>query len=207
MDSWQRLEAVIKWAESSTHKFALQIGLKRSENLYQIKKGNNGISLKLAQRITDRYPQINLAWLMMGEGEMLSQPQKRKPKIESFQKVPLFHGNPADSEIFKQTPHSYVDTKYMAGCELAIKMNRSIKSETIPQDALIFLIREGKGHIDYGHTYLVTLAHSSIIAIIRRGKEGYINLQISPKEEIVPMELALSEVESIFLIRGYCVLL
>ncbi len=50
--------------------FARYIGLKRAENLYQIKRGNNGISLKLAKMITEKFPQISLLWLLKGDGEM-----------------------------------------------------------------------------------------------------------------------------------------
>lgn len=51
MTSWQRLEQVVKWAGTSTNKFALGIGLKRSENLYQIKRGAFGISKELSSLI------------------------------------------------------------------------------------------------------------------------------------------------------------
>ena len=50
-NNWQRIEAVIKWANMSTNYFARHIGLARGENLYQIKRGNNGISLDVADRI------------------------------------------------------------------------------------------------------------------------------------------------------------
>lgn len=71
MTSWQRLEQVIKWAGISTNKFAIGIGLKRSENLYQIKRGSFGISKELSSLITKKYPQINRAWLLTGDGQML----------------------------------------------------------------------------------------------------------------------------------------
>ena len=55
-EKWRRLERVIKWTGLSINSFALTIGLKRSENLYQIKKGNNGISRDLAELITAKSP-------------------------------------------------------------------------------------------------------------------------------------------------------
>ena len=70
LDTWHRLERVIKWTGLSVNSFALNIGLKRSENLYQIKKGNNGISRDLATLITTKYPSVSKAWLLTGEGEM-----------------------------------------------------------------------------------------------------------------------------------------
>ncbi|MCC8018825.1 MAG: hypothetical protein LIO85_03515 [Rikenellaceae bacterium] len=48
--------------------FAQSIGLKRGENLYQIKRGNNGISRQLAERIVEYFPKISKSWLLTGEG-------------------------------------------------------------------------------------------------------------------------------------------
>ena len=65
-NNWQRIEAVIKWANMSTNYFARYIGLARGENLYQIKRGNNGISLNVADRIVSKFPQIDKLWLLTG---------------------------------------------------------------------------------------------------------------------------------------------
>lgn len=70
-DNWARIEAVINMAQMTTNAFARHIGLPRGENLYQIKRGNNGISFDVADRICRRFPMISKLWLLTGEGEML----------------------------------------------------------------------------------------------------------------------------------------
>lgn len=70
--NWQRLEQVINWSELSTNRFAREIGLKRSENLYQIKRGSFGISKSLSELICAKYPGVNRAWLLTGESEMFN---------------------------------------------------------------------------------------------------------------------------------------
>ena len=70
MDNWQRIDSVIRWANMTINYFALYIGLPRGENLYQIKKGNNGISRNLADKIVTKFPEVSLAWLLTGEGQM-----------------------------------------------------------------------------------------------------------------------------------------
>ena len=62
-NNWQRIESVVKWANMTTNYFARYIGLSRGENLYQIKRGHNGISRKLGERIVQHFPQIDLLWL------------------------------------------------------------------------------------------------------------------------------------------------
>ncbi|MFR9602241.1 MAG: hypothetical protein SNG02_00025 [Rikenellaceae bacterium] len=75
LTNWERLESVIKWANMSTNYFARHIGLLRGENLYQIKRGNNGISRNLADMIVKSFPEINLLWLLTGEGQMFAEPK------------------------------------------------------------------------------------------------------------------------------------
>ena len=83
-NNWQRLEAVIKWAHMSTNYFARHIGLARGENLYQIKRGNNGISRDVARRIVTKFPQIDLLWLLTGEGKMLAEDRPQGTRIPFY---------------------------------------------------------------------------------------------------------------------------
>lgn len=69
--TWQRVASVIQWSNMTINRFATYIGLSRSENLYQIKNGNNGISQSLARRIVAVFPEISIGWLLTGEGQML----------------------------------------------------------------------------------------------------------------------------------------
>ena len=61
LDDWQRIEKIVRWTGLSVNSFALSIGLNRSENLYRIKRGDNGISKELAELIAARYPEISRA--------------------------------------------------------------------------------------------------------------------------------------------------
>ena len=70
LDDWQRIEKIVRWTGLSVNSFALSIGLNRSENLYRIKRGDNGISKELAELIAAMYPEISRAWIITGEGGM-----------------------------------------------------------------------------------------------------------------------------------------
>lgn len=48
--SWRRLERVIESSGLTINSFARYVGLPRGENLYQIKRGNYGVSLGVAKR-------------------------------------------------------------------------------------------------------------------------------------------------------------
>ena len=68
----------------STNYFARHIGLPRGENLYQIKRGNNGISLDVAERVVSSFPQLDKLWLLTGEGEMFSESRRRGAQIPFY---------------------------------------------------------------------------------------------------------------------------
>ena len=69
-EQWQRLDAVIRHCNMTVNSFAEHIGLPRSENLYQIKRGYYMITSGLADRITELHPEINREWLLTGAGMM-----------------------------------------------------------------------------------------------------------------------------------------
>ena len=70
-ETWERLEAVIHWSNMTINAFARHIGLLRGENLYQIKKGNNGLSINVANLICEKFPEIDELWLLTGKNSML----------------------------------------------------------------------------------------------------------------------------------------
>ena len=71
-ECWERIAAVIKMAQMTTNGFARHIGLARGENLYQIKRGNNGVSLDVADRIIAKFPEVSKLWLLTGDGNMIN---------------------------------------------------------------------------------------------------------------------------------------
>lgn len=116
-EKWRRLERVIKWTGLSINSFALTIGLKRSENLYQIKKGNNGISRDLAELITAKYPSVSKGWLLTGEGEMLI---GNKAVTGSGSGIP-YYGMDATVAVEQQLPPPlfYINVPIFNDCDLS----------------------------------------------------------------------------------------
>ena len=67
LEDWQRLQQIIDDSGLTINAFARHIGLSRGENLYQIKRGHNGISRDLALRIHTHFPQYGIGWTITGE--------------------------------------------------------------------------------------------------------------------------------------------
>lgn len=93
-----RLRIVLQYSgERSYNALALRLGLKRSENLYRIRKGYNGISMDLALRIRNICPSLSLSWLLGGEGTprlptgLLPRPllpRPLPPRCSTFRSIP-----------------------------------------------------------------------------------------------------------------------
>lgn len=69
LKDWKRLEQIIDESGVSVNALAHHIGLPRGENLYQIRRGNNGISRDLALRIHEHFPQYGIGWILTGEND------------------------------------------------------------------------------------------------------------------------------------------
>lgn len=66
LEDWKRIEQIICESGLTVNAFARRIGLPRGENLYQIRRGNNGISRALALRIHACFPQYGIGWILTG---------------------------------------------------------------------------------------------------------------------------------------------
>lgn len=71
MTESERLKCVIEYYKMNTNKFAEYIGLKSAQNLYDVLKGRNGISKDLSEKIKALCVNVNISWLLTGEGDML----------------------------------------------------------------------------------------------------------------------------------------
>ena len=69
MDEKTRIEEVLKHSEMNARQFASAIDLNTS-TLSHVLSGRNNPSLDIMQRILKTFPNINPAWLILGEGSM-----------------------------------------------------------------------------------------------------------------------------------------
>lgn len=76
----ERMKTLIDSVAGNANKFALSLGAERANMIYKVLKGETLPSLETIFRIKKVYPQINLEWLLNGDGEMFvteSQPQDK----------------------------------------------------------------------------------------------------------------------------------
>lgn len=96
-----RIKSIIDSEKMNAAQFASEIGIAPS-SLHHIVSGRNNPSLDVIQKIIERYPQINVEWLVNGDGNMF------KPLVQGkLFDVPVQNNKAESSEIsniYKSTP-------------------------------------------------------------------------------------------------------
>lgn len=72
MTDSERIEELVKFSGLNIKRLAEEVGLKTVQTLYDIRNGKHGISKEVANKIKGKYLNINLNWLLTGEGEMIA---------------------------------------------------------------------------------------------------------------------------------------
>ncbi|MDU1892474.1 MAG: S24 family peptidase [Dysgonomonas sp.] len=205
-DAWDRLEKVIKSTDLSINKFAESIGLKRSENLYRIKKGKNSISKDLAEIITIKYCNFSKSWLLTGEGTMYANGQEEAKT--SIKKIPFYDSIILDSdgveEMTLKEPLYYIEVPTLANCDLAaLFVGESMKPE-IPSGAIVTLKEIALSQVLPGEMYMIVTDKYTTIKYVRNVTNNDSLLRLIPKntEAYDEMLLDKSFVRRLFLVKG-----
>ncbi len=161
---WKRLESVITWSDMTINHFAKQIGLSRSEAIYQIQKGNNGLSRKMAELVVTAFPQINLIWLLNGRGEMFVTEADESVHVDLYE---------ADAEtqiasIDELEPTMKMVLPTTIEADLAMRYRGAAMSNTIPADSVVVLKRIEREAIVPGYEYLIVTKSITALRIVRR---------------------------------------
>lgn len=195
LSNWQRIEMVVKMSGMSVNAFARCIGLARGENLYQIKKGNNGISRDLAKRITDYYPQISFSWLMTGEGAMTINGKSERG-------IPFYKCSCVEDlfRIETNEPDGYVAMPEFEDCCAVIAHNWGGR-DGIPKGSYVFLHRVDNRYVRKGQYFLVT-DHLVRVCEIKMDLKEYCLKLSGPTLPSALRRIKRDDAKRLYLIRG-----
>ncbi len=202
LDEWQRIEKVVRWTGLSVNAFAAEIGLPRAENLYQIKKGNHGISKDLAETIAIRYPGISRGWLLTGEGEMKTEDYALRaiiPYYESDARWLATHDKmPQPAYLISLPPPR--DNVFAA-----LNLEKAMEP-MIPVGATILFEEASADNVIPGLPYLVVLPFDKVvIRIVNKGPSPDKFILTAPNPEFGDMTIDICEVKKIWSVKKYFV--
>nr|WP_297788039.1 helix-turn-helix transcriptional regulator [uncultured Allomuricauda sp.] len=109
-----RIETIITHLELSVSAFADEIGVQRS-SISHLLSGRNKPSLDFVMKLVDTYPQVDLYWLLKGEGNFPKMPEDNQNKIaeselndEEKNITSVKHGYPIQKKSDSKEPYKIV---------------------------------------------------------------------------------------------------
>lgn len=198
-NNWQRIEAVIKWANMSTNYFARYIGLARGENLYQIKRGNNGISLNVADRIVSKFPQIDKLWLLTGEGQMFADARQRGMQIPFYNTDVEQH----IASLDRLEAECDLVVLPVSDCDLAMVYNGRAMGAVVPPGTIVLLKAIDADAIIPGEEYVIVCQKIVTLRIVRAADaEGKYRLVPGDRENFDDIVVNASDITSVYKVKG-----
>ena len=199
LNNWQRIERVVRWTGLSVNSFALSVGLSRGENLYQIKRGNNGISRELAGMIAAKYPQISRAWLLTGEGDMFTDQIVRRTSIPFYDTdIEKYIASPAHF-----TSKSYISLPTVDDTEFGALYHGRAMGEAIPSGAMVLVKKTAIENLIPGGDYVVVSDGFTMLRRVRR-QAGSRLLRLLPvdTDNFDEIRIDAAEVKELYLVRA-----
>lgn len=182
---WKRLSVVMQFAGMSTvNAFALSIGLKRPEGLYQIKSGKLRISRKLAENIHKTYPMFSVFWLLYGDS-FFDKKFDDMAEINGIERIP-FYEDLLNNDIVHIEPsrHIYLPKSVSFGAQLATTYYDDLFSESLSCGAHL-LLKKHVGEIIFGNIYLIEMKKAKLLRILKSVPENRELLRLTTSRSAV----------------------
>ncbi len=201
-DNWARIESVVEWADMTTNYFARYIGLPRGENLYQIKRGNNGISHKLAKMIVAKFPQIDLLWLLSGDGDMFTGAQ------HSSASKPLYNIDVEQNirEIGQREADESMVLPPNIDCDFGIIYCGRAMGITTPPNSVILLKKIAPEQIIPGDECVIITKKIVLLRIVKQesgdGKGQTLRLVAADSDTFGDLLVNFEEIEEAYKVKG-----
>lgn len=174
--AWRRLERVIEASGLSVNSFAHYVGLRNGENLYQIRKGNYGISYDLSNRIHDKFPQYPVAWLMCGESETVFPAKGDAPVL----RIPVYRNFPTWLFPPKGRPDSYLILSAAEAGDARIAIPAPGGLPGIAVRELLVLLGEPQAEVEEGKACLVVTNRLRLVCAVYRERHAPDSLRLKP---------------------------
>lgn len=179
--------------------FSNHIGLPRSETLYQIKRGNNGISRNLADKIIGKFPQVSKPWLLTGYGPMYVGDGNDARQIP-FYNCTLKQLAAGAGQL---KPDSYMFLPQVAYADLALCYAGDDMAPSIPDGTILILRRVPVESIVLGKEYVVMGVNLVTLRKVRSSeREGCLRLVPVNVAEYDEMTMPVADIREVYSVEG-----
>lgn len=206
MDASEIIEMLLKFSKLNASEFAMKIGTKTTQAIYDLQRGRTKtISSSMADKIISCYPQVNKAWLLTGEGDMLNKTMRKVAKDEDVESpttvllLPMYaHGGTLNDFVTyaKENDCEKVISP-IVGVDFAIQVSGDSMAPEYPNGSRVFIKRiNEKAFIEWGKTYVLDTCNGIVVKrIVPSDQEGFIRcISINPNPIYAPFDISLSDI-------------
>lgn len=159
-----RMLALVNYTKLSKRKFQESIGVSNS----YIQNISESIGADVLNRITIRYPEINIHWLMTGDGKMLLEGSEYEADKNFKTGVPYYDDLPVsagqlDIALHDSQPSGYIDIPGLRAQALFPVVGCSMKPEINPGDIIGVESLNSWDSIDPDKVYMIITSDDRMI--------------------------------------------
>lgn len=198
--NWARIWQVIEMSGMTINAFAHHIGLLRSETLYQIKNGKNGISRNVADCIVDKFPQISKPWLLTGYGSMYAGDDDNCAMQIPFYNCDL---RTVPEVVGVRKPDSYMFVPQIRSADFAIRYCSDDMEPSIADGTILFLKKIEPESMILGNEYVIIGQKLVTLRKVRStSDDAVLMLEVANKENYDNMIIRLSDIREVYAVKG-----
>lgn len=193
-----RIKTFIEYKGISVRKFEIALGMANGAIHNATVKGSS-LTSQWITKMLEVFPEVNPAWLMTGQGNMLVVADADKSKIPYYN-VDFTGGFVELYNDQTQNPINYIDCQDIKGAEMWCNIKGHSMEPTITDGDRIALKNVGKNEsIKYGHIYaVVTNDGLRTVKRIERGTSDDKILLVADNKDYKSQEIELGNVEHLF---------
>jgi len=207
MNTKERLLSFLSFLKIGQNKFAKQCGF--SESLISNSKGS--IGSEVLNKIISKYPELNINWLLTGEGEMLkSNTEISELKGKFVPLIPIeaaagFPGEDFPGVRYEDCEQYYVPEFQMSGVEFVIRVSgSSMYPKYSNGDVLACKKINDVLFFQWGKVYVIDSSQGSLVKRVFEDKENPDNLLLisDNKENYPAFSIPKSDIRSLSIVLG-----
>lgn len=206
----ERLLQIVEYYKLSVREFERVIGVSEGVINKTIAR-NTGLKAETIQKIVEKFPQISLNWILLGEGEMLKSEDKpvAKQTDNPNEGIPLIPVEAmagaltCDNTIFEYECDRYVVPMFK-GADFLIPVKGSSMYPKYSSGDIVACQRIDMNNLffQWNKVYVIDTNQGALIKRIKPGHDENHVLIVSDNEKYDPFELPYSAIHAVALVIG-----
>lgn len=203
----QRFNKLIEYLAISKREFERRINVSNGY-LNQLKHMPKE---EILERISIQFPELNISWLLTGEGEMLKSEAQQSASLPATEKsrirywidveataggLAMFEDNPMSRCIEMSIPE-------FGDCTDAVNLYGDSMFPLYKSGQIIILKEWAESFIDFGNVYLViTKSGNRMVKYLRKGSDAAHVLCVSENPAFDPFEILIDDILKLYIVKG-----